>query len=87
MTYRLRQQDLDWRDIQDEIVVLDTRAGVYLGLQGSGAALWRLLGESATRDDLVEALVTTYELDSTRAGEDVDEFLTTLNDRGLLAEQ
>jgi hypothetical protein len=85
MTRSLRRQDLDWRDIQDEIVVLDTRSGVYLCLQGSGALLWRLLGESTTRDALVEALVGTYDIDPTRAGEDVDEFLATLDERGLLA--
>lgn len=85
MTLCLREQDLDWRDIDDEVVVLDTKSAVYLGLRGSGAVLWRLLGESATRDSLVEALVATYDIDAIRAGEDVDEFLTTLDDRGLLA--
>jgi uncharacterized NAD(P)/FAD-binding protein YdhS len=84
MTLCLREQDLDWRDIQDEIVVLDSKSAVYLGLRGSGAVLWRLLGESATRDSLVEALAATYDVDATRAGHDVDEFLAALNERGLL---
>jgi len=86
MTLCLREQDLDWRDIDDEIVALDVQNGVYLAVHGSGATLWRLLAESATRDGLVEALVETYDIDPARAGSDVDEFLVTLNDRGLLAQ-
>lgn len=85
MTLCLRKRDLEWRDIDDEIVALDAQGAVYLAVHGSGAFLWRLLADSSTRDGLVDALVETYEIDAARAGDDVDEFLTTLNERGLLA--
>jgi len=83
-TLSLRQQDLDWRQIGDEIVALDARGAAYLGLRGSGAVLWRLLADSATWDEIVTALVETYEIDRTRAAEDVGRFLAILNERGLL---
>ena len=85
MTLCLREQDLDWREIADEIVALDAQGTVYLAVRGSGAILWRRLAESTTRDSLVQALVETYGIDAARAGDDVDEFLATLNERGLLA--
>jgi Coenzyme PQQ synthesis protein D (PqqD) len=85
MTLRLREQDLDWRDLDDEIVALDAEAAVYLAVQGSGALLWRLLAASTTRNGMVESLVDTYELDAAGAGDDVDEFLAMLRERGLLS--
>lgn len=85
MTPCLREQDLDWRQIDDEIVALDKQGAVYLAAQGSGTLLWRLLAETTTRDKLVAALVETYGIDPARGGSDVDEFLATLNERGLLA--
>jgi Coenzyme PQQ synthesis protein D (PqqD) len=85
MTLCLREQDLDWRDIDDEIVALDAQGATYLAIQGAGAVLWRLLATSTTRESMVEALVETYDVDSTRAGDDVDEFLGSLSRRGLLA--
>lgn len=85
MSFGLRENDLDWREIGDEIVVLDLRGAVYFAVQGSGAILWRRLAGSATRDRLVEVLVNTYGIDTARAAGDVDEFLVTLNERGLLA--
>jgi hypothetical protein len=84
MSLCLRARDLHWREIGDEIVALDLRGAVYLSLQGSGAFLWRQLAESTTRDGLVQALVETYGIETTRAANDVDKFLATLNDRGLL---
>jgi hypothetical protein len=85
MTLRLREEDLEWREIDDEIVVLDGRAAAYLAVSGSGILIWNLLSERADRDTLVQALVETYGIEQIRAGDDVDAFLTALVDRGLLA--
>jgi hypothetical protein len=85
MTLCLRRDDLDWQEINGEIVALDGKDAVYLAVKGSGAMLWRLLADSATRDGLVDALVETYGIDSGLAGGDVDAFLSTLTARGLLA--
>jgi hypothetical protein len=85
MTLRLREQDLEWREIDDEIVVLDARDAAYLAVSGSGILIWNLLCEPTEREALIQALVNTYDIDQTRAGEDVDAFLTALVDRGLLA--
>ena len=84
-TLSLRQQDLDWRQVGDEIVALDAQGAAYFALRGSGVILWRLLADSATREEIADALVKTYGVDPTRAAEDVDRFLASLNERGLLA--
>ena len=84
MTLRLREGDLDWREIDDEIVVLDGRDAVYLAIHGSGTLVWRLLCESTTREALVEAVVDAYEIDHEHAGDDIDAFLGSLAERELL---
>jgi hypothetical protein len=84
-TLRLREQQLDWRQVGDDIVVLDARCAVYLGLEGTGAIVWRLLADTTTRDEIVERLVEIYGVDAKRAEDDLTDFLATLNERGLLA--
>ena len=84
-TVRLRELELDWREIDDEVVALDGKGAVYLAVKGSGAVLWRLLAGSTTREGLVDALVETYGIDGKRAAADVDEFLATLHEQGLLS--
>lgn len=85
MTLRLRTEELEWREIDSDVVVLDGREAAYLTLNGSGALLWRMLSRSATRDELVDALLDAYEVDPTTAAADADAFLTTLSEQGLLA--
>ena len=85
MTLKLRESDLEWRQIDDEIVALDARDGNYLAVAGSGAILWRLLAQATTNERLVQALVGAYDVDSARATADVDAFVRSLDERGLLA--
>jgi hypothetical protein len=85
MTLRLRTDDLEWREIDTDIVILDGRDATYLTLNGSGALLWRRLADSATRDQLVDVLLATYEVDHATAAADTDEFLAALSEQGLLA--
>jgi len=85
MTFRLRTEDLEWQEIDSDIVALDGRQATYLTLNGSGAVLWRMLATDTTRDDLVAALLDAFEVDEPTAAADTDSFLQTLFERGLLS--
>jgi hypothetical protein len=81
---RLRNQALEWREIEGEVVAVDTRKSVYMAVNRSGAALWPALAAGATREDLVERLVEAYGLDRGSAEGDVDAFLHVLDEHDLL---
>jgi hypothetical protein len=86
MTLKLRSDGLEWRQIDDEIVVLDIRRAEYLAIDGSAVALWSALHEGTSRSELIGSLVERYGIDGDRAGIDVDAFLGDLARRGLLDE-
>ena len=86
MTLRLRNQELEWRQIDDEIVALDVQDGSYLATNGSAALLWRALAAGTTREHLVRQLIDEYGIDEPRASDDVDAFLRSLAACGLLAD-
>lgn len=81
---RLRKRDLVWQNLDDEVVALDLAASTYLRINGSGALLWRQLETSATRDQLVDALAGRFDLTREQAAADVERFVGSLRDRGLL---
>ncbi len=81
---KLRTEDLEWRQIDDEIVVLDARCAEYLAIEGSAVVLWRALETGASRPELVDSLVRRYGIDAQRAGADVDAFVDDLSKRELL---
>ncbi len=84
---KLREADLAWRSIEDEVVVVDVRSSTYLATNDAGTRLWARLGEGATRDELVAELVDTWGIDVETAGADVDRFLDQLRRRALLEDE
>lgn len=81
---RLRQEDLDWREADGEILVLDRRRGRYFAVTASGGVLWPALATGTTEEELVTLLSERYSLDRSRAREDVLSFLSWLSENDLL---
>jgi hypothetical protein len=82
---RLREEDLTWREIDGEIVAIDVAKSAYLSSNPAGSLLWTMLASGATREELAARLVETFGIDRERAETDVDAFLASLDERGLLA--
>ena len=74
-----------WRQIGDEIVLLDLTGSVYFGLNGSATRLWPLLLAGTSRRALTESLAAGVGApEPARADRDVQTFLDALDDAGLL---
>jgi hypothetical protein len=82
---KLRDTEMHWREIDGEIIALETRGSRYVAANGAGAVLWRALAGGATREGLADELVRAYGIDPARAVADVDRFVDTLAEQGLLA--
>jgi Coenzyme PQQ synthesis protein D (PqqD) len=74
-----------WREIGDEIVVLDAATATYLSLNLSAVALWKRLDGGATPAELAVELVTVYDISPAQAESDVEGFLVALRDLSLLS--
>lgn len=81
---RLRDTDLDWREVEGELVALDLRESRYLAVNQTGKQLWSALVDGATRVELVDRLVDAFEIERSQAEADTDAFLGDLESRGLL---
>lgn len=83
---QLRTDGLNWRQIDDEIVALDSAGGAYLAINGPGALLWAPLVDGATPEQLANILVEAYGIDELQAAADTEAFLGSLGEQGLLAQ-
>ena len=81
---RLRRHDVSLRELDGETVLLDLATSRYLVVNGSGTVLLGHLDEGSSRAGLVEALVDEFAVDEATAGRDVDAFVDSLRDLGLL---
>jgi hypothetical protein len=81
---RIRPGVLEWRELEQEVVAVDTRRSVYMAVNRSGAVLWPALLEGTTHDELVDRLVESYGLNRDTAERDVATFLRSLDEQDLL---
>jgi hypothetical protein len=81
---KLRVDDITWREIDGDLVILDLRSSTYLTANASGTVLMRQLAEEQSMPGLVRALVDAFGISEQRAQQDVQAFVDELGERGLL---
>ncbi len=85
MRHQIDAHQVHWRRAGDELLVLHLPSSRYLQLNATAGVLWDAVVEGATTEELEALLRTTYEIDEAQASADVDAFLRSLRDGGLLA--
>lgn len=69
------------------VVPVRSRAADFSGvikLSESGALLWELMANGASREELIARLTEEYEVDEATAAADVDRFIAKLSEADLL---
>jgi hypothetical protein len=84
--FRLRTEDVAWREFDGESILLDLRTSMYLAANPAATVLWRKLAEGTTREGLVEALVEEFGIPAATAAVDVAAFLADCRARNLVSE-
>jgi hypothetical protein len=82
-TIRLREEVI-WRELEGQVLVLNPKTWNYLGVNGTGTELWPLVVEGATRKQLVGHLTNAYGVTAEAAERDVAAFVESLSDLELL---
>ena len=81
---RLRTADLASRVVDSEPVILALRGSRYFTASGVGTRIVELLAEHTTPDDIVVVIADEYDVDTTVARRDTEQFLAELDAAGLL---
>jgi len=77
-------EDVVYRELEGEMVLLNLRTGVYFGLDPVGTRVWQLLQEGCTVAQVCERLADEYDVTAALAGQDVRAFVTALRDNALV---
>jgi hypothetical protein len=78
--------ELSWREIDNDLVAVDTGTGEYHCFNDVGRVIW--LGIANGHDDasIVRSIVEAFSTESDRAASDLAVFVADLSSRGLLVE-
>jgi hypothetical protein len=73
-------------DIDEEIVVMMLDTGQFFSLSGTSAAIWRLIDGKRDRAAVLASLTGAFQGEDLMVPIDLDEFLATLREMGLLVD-
>ena len=76
--------DVVFRDLSGEAVILNLSSGVYFGLDDVGTRMWHLLAEHGDGEKVVSTLLDEYDVEEARLRRDFDALLRQLTDKGLV---
>lgn len=78
------KDDIITRSVGDEMIVLNLESGDYHSLNAVGAAIYRTILRGASVDDVVNAVVTEFDVDAGSARLDIEHFLDEEARAGLV---
>ena len=72
------------REVDNEIVLLDLKSGLYFGLDGVGKRIWESIDDDKNLREAVATIIAEYDVEQKQAEDDVLAFAEELLSRGLL---
>ncbi len=79
--------DVVFRVLGDEAVILNLATGIYFGLDTVGTWMWQLMSEYGATEKVAEALLAEYEVEEGQLRQDIASLIQRLKDKGLVIEE
>ena len=77
-------ENILFREMQGEAVLLNIETGIYFGLDSTGTATWNVMQKQKNVGKIIDSLLQEYEIDPETCREDLLKFLNNLQKNGLL---
>ena len=76
--------DVVFRDLAGEAVILNLATGTYFGLDSVGTRFWHLMAEHGSTEKVIVGLLAEYEVEEERLRQDLDNLIRQLIDKKLV---
>lgn len=85
MAYTLSKQYL-WKEIGDQVVILNFESGRYFSLNPSGSVIWKSALDNLSQDQIVQRLCDEFDVDRETARQDTEDTVRSFIDRKFLVQ-
>ena len=85
MRYKRNEGNFLISQLGQELVLMDTKTGDYLGINAVGTHIWNLLAGSKSVQELVADLISRFEVPEAQCKTEVEQFLSDLEKRKMIS--
>jgi len=83
----VQNEDAAWRMVDDECIIVMPETAQATVLNPVAARIWELMDGKRSLGQIVETIVSEYDVDSATAEKDASDFVNELTTRGLMGYQ
>lgn len=77
-------EDVVWRNLQGESVLLDLKSGMYFGLDAVGTRIWTLLQAQHDLERVLQELLSEYQVSEETCARDLMNLVSAMAEKGLV---
>ena len=82
--YQVSNPNIIHELIDDEVVIVDLEKGYYYSLRGVGAEVWTGLVDGMSEDEIVQGLVTSYDVERAEVEKTVSSLVLELQEENMI---
>ncbi|MCL7488337.1 MAG: PqqD family protein [Desulfobulbaceae bacterium] len=79
--------EVTWRDVDEEMIVLHLPTGKYYTFNNTGHLVWQQLAEGKDTSEITSQIMDKYEVDRETAIRDLSAFISGLKEHNLISEK
>ena len=77
-------ENVVWRDLEGEIVILNLTSGVYFSVDGVGTRIWILMSQQVAPEEMICTLVREFDVEEPQLRRDLESLVRDLISQGLI---
>ncbi len=81
----VRNEEIVWRNLEGEAVLLNPKTGKYYGLDEVGCSFWEKVDGSNNLGTIIDLLLEEYDVKRETLEQDISELADNLEDRKIIS--
>jgi len=77
-------ENFAWRNVNDEIIILNLKSGEYFTLNDVAQCIWSAVTEEKSVEEIKVKIIDEYDVSTERAERDIDNFIAGMIEQGLI---
>jgi hypothetical protein len=81
---QINQNAVLWREVDGLVIVLLIASSNFIELNKIGSAIWKLVAEGNTPDQIIEKMLKSYDVSKEKLTADVNDFIAQMVAKGMV---